>query len=140
MKHAAKLFVLFCFTAITLSGCKNNDASLSTGYRVVTQVDIACRHEETLVTRHYTEAKKMESVLLYLRLLKPLGKPESDPELLDREVFEITVSLSDGTRKHYRQKAHRYITRENRPWEVIDPAQAYGLYALMRHYPSDTNI
>ena len=79
----------------------------------------------------------MQSVLLYLRLLKPFGKPDTDPELVAAPVFEITVQLSDGQRHIYRQKDHRYFSKNALPWENIDPARASGLYALMRHYPSD---
>ena len=140
MNQCKKLLVFVVFSMIILSGCKKNDTPAVTGYRVVTQVDITCRHKRTLVTRHYTDSEKMESVLLYLRLLKPTGKPQTDPDKLDREIFEITVNFSDGTKKQYKQKAHRYIARENRPWEAIDPAQAYGLYALMQYYPSDPNL
>lgn len=137
MGKVAKGFVLFCFIAVIMTGCGKNNAKQAPLCRVVTQVDISCRREDILIQRHYTDTKKMESVLLYLRLLKPLGKPETDPENLNKDVYEITIQLSDGNTKIFRQKAHRYLSRGDRPWEMIDPEQAYGLYTLMRHYPSD---
>jgi hypothetical protein len=91
-----------------------------------------------LIQRHYTDSQKMEYVLLYLRLLKPFGKPDTDPDQLDKDVYQITVHLSDGDRRIYRQKAHKYFSWDSRPWQKIDPAQASGLYALMEHLPSDT--
>ena len=79
----------------------------------------------------------MEWVLIYLRLLKPLGKPDSDPDSLEKDIYEITVHLSDGSKRFYRQKAHRYFSKENRPWQSINPEYAAGLYSLMQHLPSD---
>lgn len=137
MKKTAKFFILFCFSAIILSGCNRHDTSAQPLSRVVTQVDIICRREHMLIQRHYTDTQKIESVLLYLRLLKPLGRPETDPDTVDRDIFEITVHLSDGNKRIYRQKAHRYFSKESRPWEIIDPKQAYWLYDLMARLPSD---
>ncbi|MBQ8359889.1 MAG: hypothetical protein IJX37_08330 [Oscillospiraceae bacterium] len=140
MKKAIKLFLLFCFSTIILSGCVANDTPQKPLCRVVTQVDISCRREHMLMQRHYTNPEKMEYVLLYLRLLKPLGKPDTDPEQIHKDVYEITVHLSDGSKRLYKQKAHRYFSRESRPWELIDPAQAAGLYRLMEKLPSDPTI
>ena len=79
----------------------------------------------------------MGSVLIYLRLLKPFGKPEKDPDTVDADIYEITVQLSDGNKRVYRQKAHRYFSRGQQQWERIDPERAAGLYTLMRQLPSD---
>ena len=137
MKKFAAAFFLFCSTFIIMSGCRKNHTPPSLS-RVVTKVDIFCQSEGARIERHYTDMRKMEYVLLYLRLLKPLGKPDLDPELLDKDVYEITVHLSDGSRKRYRQKAHKYFSRDERPWEMIHPGQAAGLYELIRYLPSDT--
>lgn len=138
MKKAFKLFVLFCFSAVIMSGCGIDNTQPKPLTRVVTQVDISCKKENMLIQRHYTDSQKMEYVLLYLRLLKPFGKPDTDPDQLDKDVYEITVSLSDGTKRIYRQKAHKYFSWDSRPWQQISPAKASGLYALMQHLPSDT--
>ncbi len=137
MRKFTIFFILLCLGIFIISGCGKQDTVAAPACRVVTQVDISCQHEKGLIQRNYTDNKKMESVLLYLRLLKPFGKPETDPERVDAPVFEITVHLSDGDRRIYRQKDHRYFSKNSRPWEKIDPARASGLYALMRHYPSD---
>ena len=137
MKKFTLLFILFCFGTVIISGCSKQNTQLVPQCRVVTRVDISCVHEKGLIQRNYTDSEKMESVLLYLRLLKPFGKPETDPELIDAAVFEITVHLSDGDRHIYRQKDHRYFSENSHPWKKIDPTKASGLYALMRHYASD---
>lgn len=138
MKKAIKLLFICCFCLFILSGCIKNDTLQKPLCRVVTQVDISCQTEHMLMQRHYTQTNKMEYVLLYLRLLKPQGKPDADPDQINKEVYEITLHLSDGSKKLYKQKAHRYFSRDSRPWETIDPAQAAGLYRLMQKLPSDT--
>ena len=79
----------------------------------------------------------MESVLLYLRLLKPTGKPQVSADEITDDVFLITVHLSNGEKRYYRQAEHRYFTERDFPWFTIDPGQAAKLYAIMRHYTSD---
>lgn len=136
MKRFFKLFLLFFFTSFIVSGCNGNHTP-APRCRVVTGVDIACSREHMLIRRHYTDNKKMEAVLLYLRLLKTKGPPDIDPDRLREDVYEITLHLSDGNRRVFRQKDHRYFSRDSRPWVCIDPAQAARLYALMRQLPSD---
>ena len=137
MKKFAKLLILLAFSASILSGCAKK---ATVPYRAVTEIDISFRYEDMHLQRHYTQTEKMESVLLYLRLLKPLGKPDADPEQILQDSYEITVRFSDGSTKFYRQKAHRFLCVQDHPWIRIDPGQASGLYALMRHYPSDSQI
>ena len=139
MKRMSKLFFIGCVCLI-MSGCSRNNPPAPPLCRVVTQVDIFCQQKNMMLRRHYTQPQKMESVLLYLRLLKPLGKPETDPDNVEREVYEISVHFSDGEKRVYRQKAHRYLSVDNKPWETIAPEQASELYKLMQHYPSDTPI
>lgn len=137
MKNLTKIRVLLCVFLFLLSGCRR-DGPPKPACRVVTGVDISFRYEDMRLQRHYTNSEKVESVLLYLRLLKPLGKASHAQELPEEDLYEITVHLSDGSDRIYRQKAHRYFSRPERPWEQIDPGQASQLYQLMRHYPSDS--
>ena len=135
MKKTVTVFILFCFTSIIMSGCLAKHSPPLT--KVVTQVDISCELEDTTISRHYTDTRKMEYVLLYLRLLKRRGKPDTEPDTLNKDTYEITVGYSDGTQKTYRQKAHQYFSEGSGAWQLIDPAQAAGLYKLMEHLPSD---
>lgn len=137
MKKFTKLLILFCFSALIMCGCDSGNSKPAPLCRVVTRVDISCRKEHMLISRHYTDMKKMESVLLYLRLLDPQGRPDTDPGSLNKDVYEITVHLSDGKQRVYRQKAHRYFSRDRSSWKMIDPEKASRLYALMRRLPSD---
>ncbi len=140
MKKIIKVVFLFSFVCIIMSGCAKSNTKNDPFCRVVTQVDITCQHEDLFIERHYTDTEKIESVLIYLRLLKPLTIAESDPDGIDADIYEINVHLSDGARRIYRQKAHRYISKDFRAWKDVDPGHAAQLYALMRHFPSDTEI
>ena len=140
MKRSIKLGFLFCFVCVIMSGCLKNNSKNVSLCRVVTRIDITCKHEDLQIERHYTNTEKIESVLTYLRLLRPLSLAQDDPDRIDADIYEITVHLSDGARRVYRQKAHRYISKDFRAWKDVDPAHAAQLYALMRHYPSDTDV
>ncbi len=133
MKKRFFSFPAILLICLCLSGCQTQQPLC----RVVTRVDIACEHDGIPIRRVYTDTKKMEAVLLYMRLLRPKGVPQADPEAVDADVYEITVSLSDGQQHIYRQKAHRYFQEAASLWESIAPEKAAGLYSLMRHYESD---
>ena len=135
MKKAIHFFVLFSFVFLILSGCNNNDSEKAT-YRAVTEIDIVTHHREGLVHRHYTTPEKMRPVLLYLRLVKPYGKPmQIQDETTD--VFLISVGLSDGQHHYYRQAQHRYFSIGSGNWREIDPEAAGKLYEIMAKLPSD---
>lgn len=139
MRKISKIILSVLFTTVILSGCARNHA-VNSHSLIATEIDIVTQHEKALVHRHYTDPEKMESVLMYLRLLQPVGKPEVSPDEIADDVFLITVHLSNGEKRYYRQAEHRYFTESNFPWFAIDPGQAAKLYALMRHYPSDPYI
>lgn len=135
MKKQRMLSWMLCFWMLLFCGCGKE--TVPPACRVVTQVDIFCQHEDVQIRRHYTQPQKMEYVLLYLRLLKPQGMPQIDPEQVDADVYEITVKLSDGEVKRYRQKDHRYFSEGSLPWQTIDPEQASQFYRLLGKIPSD---
>lgn len=133
MKRKLICFFMF-FAACCLWGCRAQQRVLC---RFVTRVDITCDHDGTPIIRSYTDEDKMEAVLLYLRLLRTGKPPAADPDLIPADIYEITVTLSDGQQRLYAQKDHRYFRKGNDAWMSIPPEQASGLYALMRHYESD---
>ncbi len=134
MKRIAKLFVLVWFSMLMLCGC--NPKRRQPVYRAVTQVDIVTEYKDQLIHRHYSTPEKTRPILLYLRLLKPHGKPVQVDEAAD-DVYLISISLTDGERHYYRQAAHRYLAKENGPFKSIDPGQAARLYSILRELPSD---
>ena len=140
MKKTVKLFILFCFSAIIMPACAKTDTPPQPTCRVVTQVDVICRRKQMLLRRHYTDSKKMESVLLYLRLLDPRDTEGSEPDLSGDDIYQITVSLSDGQKRVYRQKSHRYFSADFSPWKAIDPGKACQLYTLLRQLHDDPDF
>lgn len=137
MRKRLFICMLLCFfQAGIFGGCKKDTQKLQT--RVVTQVDIRCQRQDVQIHRHYTDEKKMGYVLTYLRLLEPTGAPIRDPHTIRPDVYQITVVTSDGQQTVYRQKGHRYLAINDRPWHAIDPAMAAGLYKLMARLPSDS--
>ena len=116
-------------------GCRQKDQP---SFRFVTQLDIYFQYNDIHLQRHYTTDEKIEAVLLYMRLLHTEDAPVTDPEAITSDTYTITVSFSDGSQQTHIQKAHRYFRRHGSGWQTIQPRQAAQLYALMRHYPSDS--
>ena len=132
------LLVLFLlFTSLSICGCKRF-YNKNPPVRVVTAVDISCRQESVEISRHYETYEKMEAVLLYIRLADKGRTPETNPETLKADTWQICVRLSDGQQHIYKQKDHRYFYRPRQGWRTLDPDHAAKLYALLRHYESDS--
>lgn len=139
MKKKILLLILTCFSALSITGCSNIHAKKPL-CRVVTGVDVSCRHRDVVIQRHYTDTEKMESVLNYLRLVLHGRKPDNDPNSVDAEVFQIRVQLSDGKSHVYEQKDHRYFRKYQQGWTALEPMHAAKLYALLRQYESDDQV
>lgn len=131
-----KKFFLLMFCVCSLCGCGANHTKPD--FEVVTSIDILTEHEGQLLRRHYTAQEKMRPVLLYLRMLKHSALSEPIDEPVGEDIFLITVGLSSGRRRYYRQAKHRYFSFENGPWRSIEPGSAAGLYAILRKLPDDT--
>lgn len=131
-----KKLALFLILLLFLSGC-GKDLSPETSYRAVTGVDIVTKQNGQILRRHYTSPEKMQYVLTFLRLLEPVGKPDTDPEQLTDNMFLIALTRSDGSQVFYRQTGHRYMCKNDQDWFSIDPMQATKLYELMAHIPGD---
>lgn len=132
-KFSVILYVVFlCYTI--LCGCQKNHTKPQ--YKAVTQVDIITQYAEKTIHIKYNKPEKIRPVLLYLRLLKPVGKPVQ-PDAKTDDVYLICVLLSDGTRQYYRQAAHRYFSKGSGPWKAIDPEQATHFYDILRQFSTD---
>ena len=134
-----KFLISLCFLSflsLSISGCAKENKSLC-AYRAVVGIDIVTKANEKLLRRHYTDAKKMQYVLTFLRLLKPIGKPDENPDQLTEDMFLIVLTRSDGSQVFYRQTSHRYFCKNDEDWFSVDPMQAVKLYELMAHIPGD---
>lgn len=137
MKSAVRMFLL-TLLAFLFAGCQagHPDPTAAHG-RVVTEITIT--RESDQVSHHYTEQRSMARILSYLRRLKPYGKVEGCPEVLSRENYRITVTLSDGSQQLYRQMDRRYFLDARRQWRQIDPDAAEEL-SLLFEAPDETNV
>ena len=106
---------------------------------LVTQIRVAGHDGSNTLSRQYTQPAKIGHVLRYLRWLDHGGIADTDPEQLTGSSFDITIYYSDGQTRIYRQRADRYLSKNCRPWEKIDPEQAHILLPLLRALPSDSS-
>lgn len=104
---------------------------------VVDRVEVDCRQGAVHQLRRYTSGDKMSWVLNFMRLQENLGKPEEDPEAAPGDVYIVTVHLSDGRERIYRQRADRYLQKDGKPWQKIDPAWGGNFYYLLQTLPAD---
>ena len=127
-------FVLF-LSALMLCSCGKHHTKPV--YEVVTSVDVVTARDGKLLHRHYASPEKIRPVLLYLRMLKhsPLFESIQEPE--GEDIFLITVGLTGGKKRYYRQAKHRYFSFDGGAWRSIDPGKAAGLYRILQTFPSD---
>lgn len=128
-------FVCICVLNVGCSPQKSTSAPPA----LVTAVDVQYDFDTVHLQRKYTATDKMDAVLYYLYGLSPYGQAEEDPEQLTGESCCITVTLSNGQIRTYRQQAGRYIRIDSSPWKKIDPQKAARLLPLVEQMPSDTN-
>ena len=74
---------------------------------VVTQVQIACVHEDERFSCNYTDPERISAVLDSLRLQRSQGTAQVDPERIIGDAYEIRIILSDGTEHTYRHRSGR---------------------------------
>ena len=105
--------------------------------RMVVQIDVSCSQDGESIHRSYTSENKMEAMLLYLRLLKPQGPTETNPEELLGPACKIVVRFSNGQERIYRLRADRFLSTDSHPWQSVDQAHAQELYKLVMLMSSD---
>lgn len=116
------------FCCLMLCACTEK----STAPRLVTKISVT---DSTGLTRIYTEPRKMEVILYYLRALEPSGKAKTDPERILGQSYRICVSFSDGQQTIYRQRANRFLSRDSHPWQNINFKKAAYLQTLLEAMP-----
>lgn len=127
-------FLLVC---VLFSGCKEKTNLPETPLVFVTQVHIDYQYRQSHLQRRYTDSDKMDVILYYLYDLSPHGQPEEDPEQIQGDSCKITVTMSDGSQRVYRQVAGQYLSVDSRPWQKISEMKGNVLYHLVNHIESD---
>ena len=128
-----KLLILLIL-GLLLTGCQPKAPEKP---RLVHEILITGVHQDAPLEIFYSDPRKMEAILYYLRSLEDLGRPDTDPERIMGDRFKITVSFTDGSQNVYRQQADQFLSRNSHPWRIIDSNKAKLLYPLLAGMPPD---
>ena len=128
-----KRIVFFLILAVLLTGCVQNRAQSQ--YRVVTGVQVHYERPGNIIDRVYTKPASMQSILTYLRILRPFGPVA--PEASADASCRITLQYSEGPDSVYLQQGQQYLQKDGGDWERIDDNRASLLYPLLLLLPSD---
>lgn len=123
---------IFILLAFLLAGCKKQETPVT---RVVTGVQVEYQRNGETVSRTYTKPSSIQSVLTYLRILRPYGPtvPQGEYE----STCSITLRYSHGPDSVYFQQGNKYLQKDGGDWEYIDNSRASLLYPLLLLLPSD---
>lgn len=123
---------IFLIFAVLLAGCAGKNAP---DYRVVTGVQVQYQRQDTAINRTYTKPASIQSVLTYLRILRPFGP--ATPEGASDSTCQITLHYSQGPDTVFLQQGQSYLRENEEQWEYIDAGRASLLYPLLLLLPSD---
>ena len=128
MKRICILLIL----AVLLTGCKKQPEPI---VRVVTGVQVEYNRNGETLSRTYTKPSSVQSVLTYLRILRPFGPTVPKGEF--DTTCRITLQYSHGPDSVYLQQGDRYLRKDAGDWQTIDNSRATLLYPLLLLLPSD---
>lgn len=128
MKRIAMVLIF----GLLLGGCTSRAEPVA---RVVTGVQVEYQQQGNTLLRTYTKQESIQSVLTYLRMIRPFGPviPEGTQEI----TCLFTLRYSHGPDSVIVQHGHDYLRRNDGDWEQIDQTQAQLLYPLLLLLPSD---
>ena len=128
-----KRIAVFLILALLLGGCTPKKQAEQ--YRVVTSVQVEYSRGEDTLYRVYTKPANVQSILTYLRILKPFGPV--NPQGTADSSCRITLQYSQGPDCVYQQQGQSYLQKDGGDWENIDSVRAGLLYPLLLLLPSD---
>ena len=139
MKRLTACLYVAVLSVLMLSGCNSNEQGERIPDRIVTGIDIYCQKPTCTVTRHYTQPEKIEAILTYVRLLRPIGPIVPIEEARQGDLYEIVVHLNNGDHRIHRQRADSFAITRRPFWGVIDRELGNKLPFLMALLPSDND-
>lgn len=128
MKRLCIIFICI----FLLTGCAAQKNSV---YRVVTGVDVEYHQQDNTIIRSYYKPGSIQSILTYLRILKPFGPV--NPDKNSDSACKITLHYSQGPDSVYIQQGQEYLQKDGGDWEQVDTTRASLLYPLLLLLPSD---
>lgn len=138
-----KKILIFLFLSILfalISACGNAVPASRVPDRVVTGIDVYCQKPTCVVTRRYTQPEKVQTVLTYLRLLRPIGPMLLPPEARQGDLYEIVVHLQDGGYRIHRQYSAQYVEKSSSFLGTVDPTLGSKLPFLIALLPGDSSL
>lgn len=123
---------IFILLAVLLTGCSKKEAPVT---RVVTGVQVEYDGHGETISRSYSKPSSVQSMLTYLRILRPFGPTIPEGEF--DSTCQITLHYSHGPDSVYLQQGNQYICRDGGDWQNIDNARANLIYPLLLLLPSD---
>ncbi len=129
-----KRLAIFLIFPLLLTGCASIRRKIE--YRVVTGVQVHYEQPGNILDRTYTKPASMQSILTYLRILKPFGPVEPDGS--SDSNCRITLQYSQGPDSVYLQQGQQYLQKDGGAWESINTSRASLLYPLLLLLPSDS--
>ena len=130
MKRLCVIFL--CVFLLTGCAAKEEDPI----YRVVTGIDVEYQQKDNTIVRTYNQPTSLESILTYIRILKPYGPviPDEDCD----STCKITLHYSSGPDCVYIQRGGQYLQKDGGDWKTVDTSRASLLYPLLLLLPSDS--
>lgn len=123
---------------LLLSGCGfHNAMQTPPTYRVITQIFVDYQGGPLQSQWSFSSTEKMQLIVDYLRGVDPYGAPSEVPEETPGGDFQIKLLYSDGSLRHYHQRADRFMRIDNGPWKRIDPQKALELSQILGQLSSD---
>lgn len=123
---------IFLIIAVLLAGCGKQKEPVT---RVVTGVQVEYHRGEDTLYRSYSKPSSVQSVLTYLRILRPFGPAVPKGEY--DSTCRITLRYSHGPDSVYLQQGNKYLCRDGGDWQNIDNTRGSLIYPLLLLLPSD---
>jgi hypothetical protein len=121
---------------LLLAGCSTR-GTLDPGFPVVSHISVICRQDGYTSEKVFTSQEKMRMILNALRTLGQQFSPSVDPEPLSARSYGVTVTMTDGSRRHYQTKGDCFIRTDENPWQQCDPKRLEKLNLLLQQLPGD---
>lgn len=136
MRKTGYMLAGFLSFAVLLTGCSKKGEIRPMEYVVCVEID--CLYREKVLHRKYENPDKMDIILHYLYTLEPEnGTVTEDPDQFGGDCCKITIKLSHGESRVYRQQGEGYLSVDSHKWQKIPKSQGKLLFHLVNHIESD---
>ena len=128
-----KKICILILLAAAISGCGKQQAPVV--HRVVTGVQVEYERNGETIFRTYSKPSSVESVLTYLRILRPFGPTIPQGEF--DSSCKFTLHYNQGPDSVYVQQGNQYLQRDGGDWQNIDDSKGGLIYPMLLLLPSD---